>query len=217
VNATPDSPRYRNDTWSLEDGFGLGRAGDQVARMALEVDPPFTIGVTGKWGSGKTSVMRRAFFTLGGQPIKQPLVMAEAAGEDTGGDWSKWVHSDPGRLASLNWGPAIHGAAEGSLCVWYSPWQHQNEENPLVPLIREIQAQFTAWLKVKEKAKKFNRQAGLAVASLLERLTDAALTLVTKQKVPGRPGRHRGGAGGLAGWRRWPERHQRRATLSLAV
>jgi len=34
---------YRNDTWSLGDGFGLGAAGDQVAGMALEVDPPDTI------------------------------------------------------------------------------------------------------------------------------------------------------------------------------
>lgn len=56
---------YRNDTWTLDDGLGLGRAGDQVARMALEVDAPFTIGVTGKWGSGKTSVMRRAVATFG--------------------------------------------------------------------------------------------------------------------------------------------------------
>jgi hypothetical protein len=39
---------YRNDTWTLDDGLGLGRAGDQVARMVLEVEPPFTVGVTGK-------------------------------------------------------------------------------------------------------------------------------------------------------------------------
>ncbi|MBL3529498.1 MAG: hypothetical protein JMN27_18145 [gamma proteobacterium endosymbiont of Lamellibrachia anaximandri] len=32
--------------------------------MALDTDPPFTLGITGKWGSGKTSVMRTAFATL---------------------------------------------------------------------------------------------------------------------------------------------------------
>jgi hypothetical protein len=31
---------YRNDTWTLDDGLGLGRAGDQVTRMVLEVDLP---------------------------------------------------------------------------------------------------------------------------------------------------------------------------------
>ncbi len=78
--ATQDcTPYYRNDVWTLDDAFGLGRAGDQVARMALEVEPPFTLGVTGKWGSGKTSVMRRAFVTLGGQPIRQPLMLSEGA------------------------------------------------------------------------------------------------------------------------------------------
>jgi hypothetical protein len=59
VSPAPDSPRYRNDTWSLEDGLGLGRAGDRVARMALEVDPPFTIGVTGKWEKSAIAEGRR--------------------------------------------------------------------------------------------------------------------------------------------------------------
>jgi hypothetical protein len=31
--------QYRNDEWVLEDELGLGRAGDEVARMLLEVDP----------------------------------------------------------------------------------------------------------------------------------------------------------------------------------
>ncbi|ESQ08138.1 MAG TPA: hypothetical protein DDY14_03815 [Chromatiaceae bacterium] len=79
---------YRNDVWSLDDDFGLGAAGDQVARMALEVDPPFTVGVTGKWGCGKTSVMRRAFATLGGEPIQQPLMFSDSAGlESHGENW----------------------------------------------------------------------------------------------------------------------------------
>jgi hypothetical protein len=43
--------------------MGMGRAGDALARMALEVAPSFTIGVIGKWGFGKTSVLRRAFAT----------------------------------------------------------------------------------------------------------------------------------------------------------
>lgn len=61
--------RYVNDAPTLADGFGTTIAGDQVARMALEAATPFTLGVTGKWGAGKTSVLRRAFFTLkGNQP-----------------------------------------------------------------------------------------------------------------------------------------------------
>ncbi|WP_295448321.1 P-loop NTPase fold protein [uncultured Thiodictyon sp.] len=113
---------YRNDAWSLADDFGLGAAGDQVARMALEVDPPFTIGVTGKWGSGKTSVMRRAFVTLGGQPIQQPLMFSESATEDTGGVWKASCHDDSARKVALKWPKATRDLAEQCLCVWYSPW-----------------------------------------------------------------------------------------------
>lgn len=176
------TPYYRNDTWALEDGFGLGRAGDQVARMALEVDPPFVIGVTGKWGSGKTSVMRRAFVTLGGRPLRQPLMFSEDAEEDEASErWRYLDHSE--RAEDLGWDPDIRAVANAALCVWYSPWQHQNELNPLIPLIREIQAQFTAWHKIKEGAKAFNRQAGLAAARLLEHVTDAAISLVAQKPV----------------------------------
>jgi hypothetical protein len=45
--------RYVNDAFTLEDGFGTTLAGDQVARMALEVETPFTLGVTGKWARGR--------------------------------------------------------------------------------------------------------------------------------------------------------------------
>lgn len=62
---------YHNDFWTLEDGLGISKTGDLLARMALEVEPPFSIKVTGKWGSGKTSVLRRSFITLGGEPIHQ--------------------------------------------------------------------------------------------------------------------------------------------------
>ncbi|WP_020506351.1 hypothetical protein [Lamprocystis purpurea] len=136
--------------------------------MVLEVEPTFTVGVTGKRGSGKTSVMRRAFATLGGRPIEQPLMLAKDSGLEVGSEgWETWVHSNPNRIKTLAWDPRVRDAAEGSLCVWYSPWQHQNELNPLVPLIGEIRAQFTAWLKLQQVLSGFNRRAGLAVGTLL--------------------------------------------------
>ncbi len=60
--------RYVNDTVDLDDGFGTVRVGDGVAKTALEADAPFTLGVVGKWGAGKTSVLRRAFHRRKGQP-----------------------------------------------------------------------------------------------------------------------------------------------------
>lgn len=185
MNNNTTARLYRNDVWSLDDDFGLGAAGDQVARMALEVDPPFTVGVTGKWGCGKTSVMRRAFATLGGKPIQQPLMFSDSAGlESHGEDWDRWHCATPDREPSLgHWPAATNETAEQTFSVWYSPWQHQNEDNPLVPLIREIQNQFTAWLKLRQALGDFNRQAGLAGAKLLEHLADAALSLTAGRTV----------------------------------
>ena len=69
------------------------------------------------------------------------------------------------------------------MCVWYSPWQHQNEANPLIPLVHEIQSQFTAFQKIRGKLNELNRQGGLAVTNLLEHLADAAATFFLGKNV----------------------------------
>ena len=76
-NDMNDNIRYRNDNWTLEDKLGTGGAGDLLARLALEADPPFCARVIGKWGSGKTSVLRRAFATLGGKPVQQEAMQTK--------------------------------------------------------------------------------------------------------------------------------------------
>ena len=86
---TRNPPIYPSDLWTLDDKLGLGQAGDQVARIALEAQAPFTLGVTGKWGSGKTSVMRRAFFTLGGHPIQQKPAFSNDCGRERNQGYGK--------------------------------------------------------------------------------------------------------------------------------
>jgi len=167
---------YINDQWRLDDALGMGRAGDALARMALEVAPPFTIGVTGKWGSGKTSVLRRAFATLGGLPISQNLQLGNDKTELPEAQFEKLEHQrreDELRWKDLN----LHLAASRALCVWYSPWQHQSADNPLVPLLQELHAQYSGKRKLKQNLSKLNRQGGLAALALLEHAIDAALTM----------------------------------------
>ncbi|VFM97969.1 MAG: KAP family P-loop domain-containing protein [Candidatus Kentron sp. G] len=190
---------YRNDLWTLNDEFGLGRVGDQVARMALEADPPFITGITGKWGAGKTNVMRRAFVTLGGRPIRQVRVLAEAGEEGNSEQWQHWAWSAEDektrkeRRRELDWPEEYFQCPEGVFCVWFSPWQHQKEENPLIPLIWEIRAQFEAQLenrldwwrrlpgktkKTREKLREQCRSNGLAAIKLLEQVGGAASSLL---------------------------------------
>ncbi len=181
-----DNHRYLNDLWTLEGGLGLGAAGDQVARIVLEAQPPFTLGVIGKWGAGKTSVLRRAFVTLGGEPIQQPRPMAQPEREGQE-EWQRFRGWEAGRKGELQWPEEYYLRLDGLLCVWFSPWQHQNESNPLVPLVKEIRTQFEARLtaparhgrRLKRGWQAINRRGGLAAAKLLEHTVDAAATLVT--------------------------------------
>ncbi len=169
--------KYRNDEWVLTDSYGLGGAGDTLARIVLEAEAPFTVAVTGKWGAGKTSVMRRAFATLGGQPVSQALPMGSEKQEGKQSDWDALHHTK--RQAELHWEASLQETAEQSMCIWYSPWQHQNEPNPIIPLLLELKQQFTPLKRLKD----FNRQAGLAAATLLERTIDAALSLSAGRTV----------------------------------
>jgi len=173
---------YINDQWVQLDSLGLGHAGDIVARMTLEASPPFTIGVTGKWGCGKTSVMRRAFATLGGRPISQDLQLGENKLELDQAELEKLHHTFGGRLGELNWGD-LHDVAKQSLCIWYSPWQHQETDNPLIPLLQEIRAQYGVKRRLLEKAKQTNRQGGLAALALLEYVIDAAISIQSGRPV----------------------------------
>lgn len=172
---TPSPIYYQNDQWTLGDELGLGNVGDQVARMVLEVTPPFTIGVTGKWGAGKTSIMRRAYTTLGGLPLQQELDFSEPVLESAQSD--ELIFSQRKRKIELGWGNLTE-VAKKSRCVWFSPWQHQNEDNPLIPLLLEIQSQFSVWTRFKQGSKKLNRRGGLTAMTLIERLIDGAATLV---------------------------------------
>lgn len=174
-------PGYINDQWILEDSLGMGRAGDALARMALEVQAPFTIGVTGKWGAGKTSVLRRAFATLGGQPISQSLQFGESKTEIPEDELERYRHNN--RSDELRWPLPLNVVANQSLAIWYSPWQHQSAEAPIIPLLQEIRAQYGRKRKWLEGVKKLNRQGGLAALTLLEHATDAALSLYLEKPV----------------------------------
>lgn len=134
---------YLNDPWVQKDSMALAHAGDSVARMALDASQPLTIGATGKWDWGKTSVMRRAFATLGGQPISQHLQLGDNKQELAQDNWDALVslhHSHGSRLKVLNWRDS-HNVAKQSLYIWYSPWQHQDAAHPLIALLQEIRAQ----------------------------------------------------------------------------
>ena len=206
-----NKPTYLNDHWTLADGLGFGATAEQLARVSLQAQPPFTVALTGKWGAGKTSVLRQAFATLGGEPIAQAMPIGEPLSDDNVNKqkeiWEKLKYfgvqqdnesesknqsdasevnesssskqSDSVDLEKLE----LSELAKRCLCVWYSPWQHQQADNPLLPLLLEIKKQYSAWAKFAEKLSEINKRGGWAGLALIERLVDATATIATGKQI----------------------------------
>ena len=184
-------PTYLNDHWTLDDGLGFGATAEQLARVALQAQPPFTVALTGKWGAGKTSVLRQAFATLGGEPIAQALPFGEplsdrAFDQDVGEMWQKlsYFGTKSGDKSGLSEEQLELGnLAERCLCVWYSPWQHQQADNPLLPLLLEIKKQYNTLAKAKKITADISKGSGRIGITLLEKVIDASLSIAAKNQI----------------------------------
>ena len=184
-------PTYLNDHWTLADGLGFGATAEQLARVALKAQPPFTVALTGKWGAGKTSVLRQAFATLGGEPIAQALPFGEplsdrAFDQDVGEMWQKlsYFGTKSGDKSGLSEEQLELGnLAERCLCVWYSPWQHQQADNPLLPLLLEIKKQYNTLAKAKKITADISKGSGRIGITLLEKVIDASLSITAKNQI----------------------------------
>ena len=184
-------PIYLNDHWTLADGLGFGATAEQLARVALQAQPPFTVALTGKWGAGKTSVLRQAFATLGGEPIAQALPFGEplsdrAFDQDVGEMWQKlsYFGTKSGDKSGLSEEQLELGnLAERCLCVWYSPWQHQQADNPLLPLLLEIKKQYNTLAKARKITADISKGSGRIGITLLEKVIDASLSIAAKNQI----------------------------------
>ena len=186
-----NKPTYLNDHWTLDDGLGFGATADQLARVALLAQPPFTVALTGKWGAGKTSVLRQAFATLGGEPIAQALPIGEplsdgSFNQDMRQMWKQLSYfrtksGDKSKLTEERL--ELANLAERCLCVWYSPWQHQQADNPLLPLLLEIKKQYSIWAKSKKITSDVSKSSGRVGLTLLEKVVDASVSIAARNQV----------------------------------
>ena len=175
-----NKPTYLNDHWTLDDGLGFGDTAEQLARVALQAQPPFTVALTGKWGAGKTSVLRRAFAILGGKPIAQALPIGESLSEENEQFNTTHAKLSESAFAGEN---GLRELTDQCLCVWYSPWQHQQADNPLLPLLLEIKNQYSAWAKFTGKLHEVNKRGGWAGLALIERVIDATATIFVGKQI----------------------------------
>jgi len=164
---------YLNDQWTTEVHLlGRERYVESIHNLILTVNPPFSLSINGRWGSGKTSILRALLDKLGGTHVE-------------------YVHGITGhRVNDENEVPKNENNSENqdktdlkeNIAVWFNPWQYQQEEDPLIPLLHEIRAQIHAYTKLKGLFKGNLRRHTEVAMHTITGVVDAALTIFSPLK-----------------------------------
>ena len=181
-----------NDHWTLDlKDLGMEGAGKELARLILNCHPPYAICVQGKWGSGKTSLMRYAMARLGGEPLGTTVKTSkEPIGELPdwlSGRWKTLGNASKAFIESTFSDQCEEPDAvvpEGQIVpIWFNPWQHQNADVPLVALLQELRAQFTYLVQFGHFAEKLVQNSVEAGLRMLGLLVDTFISLKGLPKI----------------------------------
>lgn len=183
---------FTNDQWTLDlRGLGFEPSAQQLAQMTLLCQPPYAVCVSGRWGSGKTSIMRYAMTYLGGSmpSIRLPYQEDEAVDKNYGAPDS----ADDIRAAGFEWmkagqgfvpldrlgetGGKLERAFSRVSTLWFSPWRYQGEQNPMVPLLHSLRDQFSHWVRLQASLGKIGRMAIDAGLEILGNLADMSISV----------------------------------------
>ncbi|HVG09589.1 MAG TPA: P-loop NTPase fold protein [Thermoanaerobaculia bacterium] len=181
-----------NDHWTLDlEQLGMKGAGEELARTILSCQPPYAICIQGKWGSGKSSLMRYAMARLGGAPLgttvktsKEPI---DELPDWLSGRWDTIAGESEGFIGGAFLGQCGNPAEVSRLPearivpIWFNPWQHQESDMPLVALLQELRTQFTYLVQFGRFA---NKLAQVSVEAGLTILGDLVDTFAALQGLP---------------------------------
>lgn len=139
-----------------EDFLNFKEAAHRILAAIKNSSPPFTWGIYGDWGSGKTSLMR--------------LIMNKMEGELTK---LNRAASGPLGLNTEQSGP-LH------IPVWFDAWRYENEVNIIYPLFYTIREDFSCRCPEEENNESFINSFKRVAYTSLFGLTDLALRTATK-------------------------------------
>jgi hypothetical protein len=191
----------RNDHWTLHlEELGMLGAGEELARLILACQPPYAICVQGKWGSGKTSLMRYAMAKLGGEPLGTTIKTSREPIQELpdwlDGPWRR-IASEADILTRTTFAAQLTDPQQLTaqhepriVPIWFNPWQHQDADMPLVALLQELRTQFTFLVQFGRFAGKLAQVSVEAGLTILGDLVDTFAILQGVPKGLGQGGLH---------------------------
>ncbi|MEE8154048.1 MAG: P-loop NTPase fold protein [Phycisphaerales bacterium] len=167
----------------------LGRQTELLAALdtIVNAEPPLVIGVYGDWGTGKTSFMRALQALLDKN-------QRDNHAQSTKTDGAKYIFTRADEIFKTHptvisepdkKGNSKKVPLESLLAVWFNPWQHQFEKDPIFPLIDAIRRDQTErWTRLNAGLKTFLDdprarilgKVGLGLGSLISPAWLTALT-----------------------------------------
>ncbi len=122
---------FLNDEYTLSiDDLGYAKQASVIRNLIINADTPFSVGVSGRWGSGKTSMMKYLMASLGGKPLKHRLNFHTKMIEEK--NIFKDVTDDFDKKEF-----------EIIETIWFNPWEYENHNEPIVGLLQEIHNHFS--------------------------------------------------------------------------
>lgn len=136
------------------DKLGHKQFAESLGKRLLNCSPPYVWGICGSWGSGKTSFLKK---------LKNFLETTKLKPRE--GDSKQDAKKD------------LH-------LIWFNPWHHQFESNPLVALLQEIRHHFTIKRKLYDETGKLISLATFAALdSVLELGKGIGLSLPNSKTI----------------------------------
>lgn len=137
--------QFNNDEATLSiDDLGYQKQARTIRNLILNAETPFSIGISGRWGSGKTSMMRHLMASIGGKPLKYQLNFKDDVTE-LEKEFSDITEEYCDNREGL---PEVQA-------IWFNPWENEDHKEPMVALLQEIHTHFSLYAKTLDSSKKF--------------------------------------------------------------
>ena len=157
---------FDNDEFTCEiDTLGYKQQADAIRDLIIECKTPYAIGISGRWGSGKTSLMKYIMASLNGKPLSHRLKFHDKTinDEEESRKFKSVIDLYPDK-----------GQIKHIVPIWFNPWEYENHDEPFVELLKEIHHFFntTILLNSTKKIAHTSIRAGLDILANFFNLGD---------------------------------------------